>query len=650
MKKISKLIYIFILFFIFPLHLGAVEKGIYLDEIIVKDSFDFESIDKPGFNTIITRQDIERSSAKSLFQILEKESSISLRSDTGGEKFTIVDLRGMGETAGSNVLIVVDGYTLNAADMSGQGLSDLPLDMVESVEIIRGGGIVENGGGAVSGVIKIRTRSPLKDMAMLDLSIGSNGLVDKNLFLSHRDEVQSIIINVLDYDSTGYRENGFYDKKKLDFGYKNTKIDSFNFGFKGSFLRDDYGLPGGVSIEDLDKKDKRKDSSFLNDNGFTHKKRGIFFLEKDISLLGRLKVSRIYETKENKYIMGYSPLISKEDQESKISSISRDLKVSLEKDNEFLSYKLGFDWFFDDYVRDSRSEDLRKNGELESKDLYLSTILKNDNLKFNLGVRSSWTDSKFREDLFLSGNQRTGDKNNDSYTNNGVEAGVSYAFKALPVEVFTTFARSYRNPNIDELALSTGEIDAQVSYNYEAGIKYSHKNFLKAEISYFHLKTDDEIYYGQDPKGGKYNRNYEDTTIRRGIDSSLTVYPIPSLFIRGNLSLMNAEFEDTEKEIPLVSENKFSLFMEYEFLRNFVFSSEYSFYSEKRQGGDIHGKLRKIPSCSIVDASLNYKYKNSLLYIRINNIFDEYYAGSSYENLAYPMPGREINAGIKLEF
>lgn len=646
----TRIFIIAFLIIIFPFISYADNKSYYLNEIVVKEKSSFQDLKKAGFSTLITREDIERSASLTLFDLLERENSLTIKSDTGSDRFSVIDLRGMGENAGSNVLVVLDDIVLNSSDLSGQSLNDIPLDMIDSVEIIRGSGSVLNGGGAVSGVVKIKTITPKKDKAFLEFNAGTDSTINKSLVLTHKDKYQSFSLNGLFYNSDGYRDNGFYDKSQADFSYKNSYLNSIELGCNASILKDEYGLPGGVSIDNLGNKDKRKKTNFPFDNGTTKKERAYLFASKNFDKFGKIKVSRSYYYKDNEYLMGYSPLQDKEEQKNIIDSVSKDLKVHYSKNFDNLSVQAGYDWFFDDYTRTSRAYFSRVNGQLDSKDVFLHGIFKKYNFEINTGIRYSKSDSKLREDELKNNVAYKGNTINKSYTNNALELGVTYKFESLPVEVFSLFSKSYRNPNIDELGFSSGDLSSQESFNYEGGFRVSYASLFKAEASFFRLVTKDEIYYGEDKNGGRFNRNYEDNTIRKGVDASLSIFPLNNVFTKISATYVSAEFKDLGYEIPLVSDKKLSVYTEYEPVDNLFLSLGYSFYSSRKQGGDIKGELKEIPSYNVYDSSITYKYKNLSFYLRVDNIFNELYATSSYENYCYPMPERSFTLGLKGEF
>ena len=102
----------------------------------------------PRSVTVIGADDIAASPATGLADLLAAEANLNLRSVTGNDKFAGVDIRGMGDTWVSNVLVLVDGVRLNPPDLAGPDLASVSLQQVERIEIVRGANAVRYGGGA----------------------------------------------------------------------------------------------------------------------------------------------------------------------------------------------------------------------------------------------------------------------------------------------------------------------------------------------------------------------------------------------------------------------------------------------------------------------------------------------------------------------
>ncbi len=111
--------------------------------------------------------------------LLSTQAGIHLINTSSSSDNSIVDLRGFGITGASNTLILIDGVKQNTNDLSAPSLGVVPLDQVERIEIVRGSGSVQYGGGTTGGVINIITRSDFSKepvSARATATFGSYGL------------------------------------------------------------------------------------------------------------------------------------------------------------------------------------------------------------------------------------------------------------------------------------------------------------------------------------------------------------------------------------------------------------------------------------------------------------------------------------------
>ena len=133
-------------------------RAVALDELVVTGTHVETAWATPRSVTVINAADIARATSNNLVDLLAQEANVNLRSLFGNDKFATIDIRGMGDTAGSNVLVLIDGVRINAVDLSGTDFSSIPLDQIERIEVVRGANTVRYGNGAVGGVINIRSK------------------------------------------------------------------------------------------------------------------------------------------------------------------------------------------------------------------------------------------------------------------------------------------------------------------------------------------------------------------------------------------------------------------------------------------------------------------------------------------------------------
>ena len=116
-----------------------------------------------GNVTVIDRAQIEASNAQTIPDVLGEAFGVNIY-DNSTTKSAVVDVRGFGDTAPRNILVMVDGRKVNNMDISGPDLVQVPLGAVERIEIIRGAGSVLYGDNAVGGVVNIITKRGRGDL------------------------------------------------------------------------------------------------------------------------------------------------------------------------------------------------------------------------------------------------------------------------------------------------------------------------------------------------------------------------------------------------------------------------------------------------------------------------------------------------------
>lgn len=104
---------------------------------------------------VLDREEIERSQARSLPELLRGRAGIDLVNQGGAGKLTTMSIRG---TESDHVLVLVDGVRMGTASAGLVMFHDLPVDQIERIEIVRGPRSSLYGSEALGGVIQIFTR------------------------------------------------------------------------------------------------------------------------------------------------------------------------------------------------------------------------------------------------------------------------------------------------------------------------------------------------------------------------------------------------------------------------------------------------------------------------------------------------------------
>ncbi len=638
-----------------------------IDEMVVTGMRQIRLAELPRSATVITAEDIALSPSTNIVDLIAREANVQLRAFVGNEKFSGVDIRGQGDTYASNVLVLVDGIRLNPADQAAPDYSSLPLDQVERIEVIRGANSVRYGNGAVGGVINIITRragqegSPEGFAGSVRLRGGSFGTVDTGLGGSWAGDQWSFLADAAFLETDGYRDNSQLEKKDLSARIGFDPVDWFGLSLGGILHRDEFGFPGPLSKELYDGSDAdRRSSRTPNDNGSTDDNRVRFDLNLGNATTGELLVSAQLRDRENPFLLSGTNFRITEDREAFDSKYQRDFGL-WEQQHTFY---VGFDTFKTDYAREvndgldeTKQGDIRQQAWFAAIDLGLT-----ENVKFSTGYRQDnfKIDSRFSSTttvcvpdpvfpIFCQDTEVTVvDQDSDSWRNSAAEAGLVYS-PTNNSNWFVSFSQSFRNPNVDDLVLSDGDLRPQSADHWDIGMRQFIGGSVEFSLAAFYSKTKDEILFGTDPIDPtlQVNRNADQPTKRKGAEADIRWYTTDTLRFTANAGYTNAKFSESNTYVPMVPKWTGGLGVQWAFLSDWVINANGVYVGRRFDGNDFNNMTyRKVDDYQVVDMKLSYQLGAMQFYGGIDNVFDEIYSPSVYSENYYPMPGRNYYAGM----
>ena len=226
-----------------------------LDEIVVTGTrTDVAIEDSLVPAQVIGREEIERSQAHSLAELLKGRAGLNMTNQGGHGKLTSLFMRG---AESDHVLVMVDGIRIGSATAGLASFQDLPVDQIERIEIIRGPRSSLYGSEAIGGVIQIFTRKGgIGFEPHFRIGAGSNNLREASAGFSNRGERGWISAEGAYQETDGInacRGSGtlfqgcFADEPDLD-GYRNVSV-SLRGGLE---LNDALTLEGNFLNADAD--------------------------------------------------------------------------------------------------------------------------------------------------------------------------------------------------------------------------------------------------------------------------------------------------------------------------------------------------------------------------------------------------------------
>ncbi|MCP4756226.1 MAG: TonB-dependent receptor [Proteobacteria bacterium] len=514
----------------------------------------------------------------------------------------------------------------------------------------------------MGGVINITTKKgQAKPRLELSSQVASYQTFDTTAV--YRGKIDKFGFNLFStyHDTDGYRDNGFFRKTDVGVKLEYDMFDSITLFLTTATHLDEYGLPGPVGKDNIDSRELRVGTTRPDDGGETSDTRLIGGMEIVFGDRSKVKVFRGYRFRDNKFVMGYSPLIDREKQTISIDEASKNLNFlyigEYGATESAHLFKCGLDHYYSNYVRASPSWSKRQNSLVEHRGAFVMNqwSLLSD-LKINVGYRRNYYQGMFREDQYTTAGTTRIWVNGETFTrewnNTAYDIGSVYSLNS-ETNLFFSLATSFRTPNIDEFAMSDDDLSPQTGQHLELGMHYRAEYGTQINLTLFQTRVKDEIYFGEIPDSGEtVNRNYEDTTRRTGIETEVKVFLLDELYGWINMAYLEAVFEKAKTRVPLTAETEMSAGLEYLLGDRMVFSVTGTLTGDRVDGSDEDNTTyERLPGYQIVDTKFAYDLEGEKqFYIGINNVFDTLYSTITYSESYYPMPTRNFFAGIDWVF
>lgn len=188
----------------------ASEETVRLEPVVVTATRTRQPLkDAPANVTVLTQEDIRQSAAQTVddflrqipgFSLFRRSSSLAAHPTTQG-----VSLRGIGPSGASRTLVLLDGVPLNDPFGAWVYWSKVPMQSIERIEVVRGGGSSVWGNYALGGVINIITQSPQERTLRFVGQGGPRGTVNLGFFASDVLGPVGVALEGKYYHTDGYK-------------------------------------------------------------------------------------------------------------------------------------------------------------------------------------------------------------------------------------------------------------------------------------------------------------------------------------------------------------------------------------------------------------------------------------------------------------
>lgn len=280
--------------------------------VVVRTSRIREAKDDPASFTSVIEPEKYASQFWTTEDLLSRQPGVNIRRYGGLGQFSTVSIRG---SSAEQVLVLLDGVRLNTGEGGSVDLSTIPLDSIERIEIIRGGGTTVYGSDAIGGVVNIITKSPTEKPSFSGkFTYGSHDTIKASVTGSGRFRRLEYLLSAthsqfegdFDYDTPEIRVQGetlvpSEPATRINNDSKSNGVlakadlsltDTFRLGLSNDFFWQERGQPGTV----FEPREKARQENLRNLSRIRLHKEDFLLPDIQASLGGFLRYNRIHFT------------------------------------------------------------------------------------------------------------------------------------------------------------------------------------------------------------------------------------------------------------------------------------------------------------------------------------------------------------------
>ena len=643
-----------------------------------------------GNRSIITADQISRTAARSIDTALQQVPGIKIKDETGTGILPNISVRGLDSSRSGYAQVLLDGIPMTLAPYghTGQSLFPATLFMIDRIDVARGGASIQYGPNNVGGVINLISKSIPTDWEtsvnermtffgdsrnLFDTNISTGGAVNddfsmrfdgnitkgesfrehsetdiKNLMLKtvwNIDEQNSLDATLQYYDAfselPGALNSPAYEADREQSLRPN---DEFNADTKRVALKYNHVLDDSSIIDygevDLSVFGNKSSRNFQWD-----------FYDASQDTDGNLGTSWSDTTQEATHlrnsprdftVFGIEPTTSLLID----GDISQHIIAGVRYVNEDISYQLNH------IDKSSQVATRPRDWQMDTNAMayYVSNKLGffDDTLSITPGLRY--------EDVHMTFSNLGQDYSQDNHVTEwlpGITLGYEFSSNWF---AYTNAQRSLRTPQISQLWPKDQTLESELSWNYEAGVRFTPTPRSNLSIAAYRIDFENKIEYDNDIRmfvniGQTRNQGIE-------LEGTYSPMALPDLILSGSYNYLDTEQLDGEfagNELAYVSKHQLSASAMYSIneidlgLMAFYYSKSFSDLANTVEE-NVSGTAGEVPAYTVVNFNIGtefFKQDNHGLKVglSVNNLFDNQYY---FRGLDVSPAGRVAAAGRSL--
>ena len=611
-----------------------------IEEIIISDTKFAQSKEKSGkIIEKISAKDLENKKGQSLAAVLSQVAGVEVAgSQSGTGKNLEYYIRG---GRSRQVLIVIDDVPVT--DASGIGfqydLRLLPVEQIESIEIMKGAASTLYGSGAATGLINITLKKAAKKEieGIIYMNMGTQNIPNQTK-TSAQDFNQGFYINGTKGLISYFTSLNSTETKGISEA-SGTNFETDYFSRVNALQKIGIQFNSKFSIETFTNYDRLK-SSFDGGN-FTDESANISLSEQfRVGFAPKYK----YVKGELNFVTGFTNLERNYDTYSSFTS-------SVEK-SYFKSRSVSIDLV--NKYNFSKSFFLILGTQFQFMDMQEKSVYENiSNSEANFNVIDPYATAVYYSNFGLNINAGARLNKHNVYGNHTTyNFNPSFSFKKIPLRLISSYGTAYITPSLYQLYSPYGNLKLKPEENttIEVGfetillnkkITLNTVGFYREEENSYDFFTDFTTYES------KYINN-SNVVIAKGMETTLIINPISYFSINGNYTFTQV----AESQSKLIPKHKVNVSLDVDFTKKIHWNAQYQYVEARNDAFFDSNTFETIKttlgSYQIINTnfSIDVFPKRLSIFATVTNILDKDF----YENIGYSVRGRNFKLGLNFKF
>ena len=610
--------------------------------------FDSDPSLRPIGATVISAEEIRNAGANDVNEAIRKIGGVYGRQSLDASPDFGLDLRGFGSNSSQNFVVMVDGVRMSENEFGGSVLSTIPIDLVERIEIIRGGASVLFGEGATGGVIQVVTKRPGKNSARGSILAEVGQFQERMLRASAARSWDAFSLDaaVTRQTTDNYRLHNAYGLRSGNLGAQ-WAYSGGRIGVRVERALSEADFAGPLSLSQFNADPRQTFTP--RDNDVLQANRSSAFIEQR---LGGVELAAELSRRSKRVVSDYYfPDLSRGIYDSHQTQFSPRMRMLGRFDGLLNELVAGIDltrWERDTVYSFSHANDRQK-----SKALYVRDEVKwsaEHNGRLALGVRRERFD-KDSVQLMYAAPADHGQQSQNAWEVQG-------SMDAIPlVNLYAKAGRSFRVPNGDENGYrsSLGMLKIQTSRDLEFGVTAG-DSARSVTARLFRHALDNEIFFNPLLNGGYGANTNLDPTEREGFELDAQGAIASGWRASAHYQHVKARFTEGQysgREMVLVPKNVLSARLSW--LPGDGQSADVGvqYVSSQRYGDDFaNGCATRVPSYHTFDARYARKLGAWEFALAGLNLADKHYFSNAFGCAGgiYPSDARQLKLSARYDF